>query len=78
MEVYDMASQECQYCYYWKGTHKDTKADCDKTGRYKRYDDDCDCHGCFPMFAFLLPPIQAKTFGVCWIEDAFHRVEHRP
>ena len=38
-----MASQECQYCYYWKGTHKDTKADCDKTGRYKRYDDDCDC-----------------------------------
>jgi hypothetical protein len=43
MEVYNMASQECQYCYYWKGTHKDTKADCDKTGTYKRYDDDCDC-----------------------------------
>ena len=30
-----MASQECQYCYYWKGNHTTTKADCDKTGKYK-------------------------------------------
>lgn len=38
-----MASNECQYCYYWKGDYKTTKADCDKTGRYKKYNDDCDC-----------------------------------
>ena len=43
LEVKQMASQECQYCYYWKGNHTTTKADCDKTGKYKRYDDECDC-----------------------------------
>ena len=30
-----MASNECQYCYYWKGDYKTTKADCDKTGDIK-------------------------------------------
>ena len=28
-----MAANECQYCYWWQGDHKTTKADCDKTGR---------------------------------------------
>ena len=38
-----MASQECQDCYYWKGDKTTTKADCYETGRYKRYNDECDC-----------------------------------
>ena len=38
-----MAAKECQYCYWWQGDYKTTKADCDKTGRFKRYDDECDC-----------------------------------
>ena len=38
-----MAAQECQYCYYWKGDHTTTKADCNKTGKYKKFNDDCDC-----------------------------------
>ena len=29
-------AQECQNCYWWKGDHSTTKADCDKTGRYKK------------------------------------------
>ena len=36
-------AQECQYCYYWEGDPTTSKADCSKTGRYKRYNDDCDC-----------------------------------
>jgi len=38
-----MAKEECQYCYWWKGDYKVTKADCYKTGKYKKYNDDCDC-----------------------------------
>jgi len=38
-----MASRECQDCYYWKGGATDSKADCYETGRYKRYNDECDC-----------------------------------
>lgn len=39
-----MASEECQYCYYWKSKYSsDSRADCDKTGRYKKYNDKCDC-----------------------------------
>lgn len=36
-------SQECQYCYYWQGDRTSSKAECDKTGRYMRYNDECDC-----------------------------------
>ena len=36
-------SERCESCYYWKGGHSDSKAECDKTGRITRYDDDCTC-----------------------------------
>ena len=38
-----MAKAECQYCYWWKGDWRTTKADCSKTGKYMKYNDDCNC-----------------------------------
>ena len=33
-----MAS-ECQDCYYWRGTHRDTYAPCDKRGGDHKYNE---------------------------------------